>query len=196
MSPIFNSVARWEQNIEQMRLFAVQRPAATTRHFLDHFGLSGTSEVNLHLQVPDSAVLQINGKRLPDGFRGTYFNDIPIVARATPKLGYTFSHWEAQGTVFPSESIVPAGSVWKYSDTGVDLGAEWQQGGYDDTAWPSGPAQLGFGDGDEATVIGQGGDGSHRQTTFYFRKSFELADVARFRSLYYNTPAFLDQWIR
>jgi hypothetical protein len=183
MSPTFNSVARWKQNIDQMRLFAVSRPAATTRHFLDHFGLSGTSQISLHLHVPDSAVLQINGKRLPDGFQGTYFNDIPVVARATPRLGYSFSHWEAQTIVIPSESIVSTGSVWRYSDIGVDLGTEWQQTGYDDTAWPSGPAQLGYGDRDEATVIGYGGDASNKHITTYFRKSFELTDVTPFRSL-------------
>ena len=183
MSPTFDSVTRWEQNVEQMRYFAVQRPAATTRHFLDHFGLSGTSEISLNLHAPNSAVFQINGKRLPDGFQGTYFNDIPIVVRATPRLGHTFSHWEAQGIVVPSPSIVSTGSVWRYSDIGVDLGDEWQQPGYDDTAWPSGPAQLGFGDGDEATVIGYGGDASNKRITTYFRKSFELTDVTRFRSL-------------
>lgn len=183
ISPTFNSVARWEQNVDQMRLFAVERPAATTRHFLDHFGLSGTSQISLNLHVPDSAVLQINGKRLRDGVQGTYFNDIPIVVHATPRWGYTFSHWELPSTVVPSEDIVATGSVWRYSDIGVDLGAEWQQMGYDDAAWPSGPAQLGFGDGDEATVIGSGGDASRKPVTTYFRKSFELTDAARFRSL-------------
>ncbi len=183
ISPTFNSVARWEQNVEQMRAFAVQRPAATTRHFLDHFGLSGTSDVSLHLHVPNSAVLQINGKRLRDGFQGTYFNDIPIVVRATPRLGYTFSHWEVPSTVVPSEGILSIGSVWRYSDIGVDLGTEWQQTGYDDTAWSSGQAQLGYGDGDEATVIGYSGGANRKPVTTYFRKSFELTDVARFRSL-------------
>jgi len=183
MSPIFNSVTRWKQNIDQMRYFAAQRPAATTRHMLDHFGLSGTSEISLDLHVPDSAVLQINGKRLRDGFQGTYFNDVPIVARATPRLGYAFSHWEIPSTVVPSKDIVATGSVWRYSDIGVDLGTEWQQTGYDDTAWPSGPAQLGYGDRDEATVIGYGGDASNKHITTYFRKSFELTDVTRFRSL-------------
>lgn len=183
MSPTFNSVARWKQNVDQMRLFAVDRPAATTRHFLDHFGLSGTSEISLNLHVPDSAVLQINRKRLRDGFQGTYFNDIPIVVRATPRLGYTFSHWETQPTVVLSESIVSTGSVWRYSDIGVDLGDEWQQVSHDDAAWPSGPAQLGFGDGDEATVIGYGGDASNKHITTYFRRSLELTDVTRFRSL-------------
>jgi hypothetical protein len=183
ISPTFNSVAQWERNVDEMRRFAVERPAATTRHFLDHFGLSGTSEISLALHVPDSAVLQINGKRLRDGFQGTYFNDVPIVARATPRLGYTFSHWQAQGTVVSSEDFVATGSVWRYSDIGVDLGTEWQQTGYDDTAWPSGPAQLGYGDRDEATVIGHSGDASNKLITTYFRRSFELADVTRFRSL-------------
>ncbi|RPJ28718.1 MAG: lamin tail domain-containing protein, partial [Planctomycetaceae bacterium] len=150
---------------------------------LDHFGLGGTSEIRLDLQAPDSAVLQINGKRLPDGFRGTYFDDIPILVRATPRLGYTFSHWETRSTVVSSEKLVSTGSVWKYSDTGADLGAAWQQTGYADTAWPSGPAQLGYGDGDEATVVGYGGDADRRHITTYFRKSFQLTDVTRFHSL-------------
>ena len=183
MRPIFNSVARWEQNIDQMRLFAVERPAATTRHFLDHFGLSGTSEIALHLHVPDSAVLQINHKRLGDGFQGTYFNDVPVVARATPRLGYAFSHWQVESTSPLSESIVSAGSVWKYSDTGADLGTEWRQKEYDDAAWPAGPAQLGYGDQDEATVVSYGGNAQDKHVTTYFRKSFELTDAARFRSL-------------
>ncbi len=181
--PTFNSVAAWEQNVDEMRRFAVERPAATTRHFLDHFGLSGTSKISLALHVPDSAVLQINGKRLPDGFQGIYFNEIPIRVRATPRLGYTFSHWESGSTGVSSENLVSMGSVWKYSDIGADLGTAWQQTGYNDTAWSSGPAQLGYGDGDEATVVGYGGDSSRKYITTYFRKSFELTDVARFRSL-------------
>ena len=184
MRPTFNSVAQWQQNIDELRLFSVLRPAPATRHVLDHFGLSGTSQISLALHVPDSAGLQINGKALPDGFQGTYFNDIPLVVRATPRPGYTFSHWEIPSMVAPSESIVPTGSVWKYLDTGVSLGAEWRETGYNDAAWPSGPAQLGYGDGDEATVVGYGGAANNKHITTYFRKSFALAltDVAHFHS--------------
>jgi len=182
-SPTFNSVTRWEQNVDRMRLFAVERPAPTTRHFLDHFGLIGTSEISLDLDVPDSAVLQVNGKRLSDGFRGTYFNDIPIIVRAIPRWGYAFSHWEVQSTRVSVEQMVPAGSVWRYSDTGVDLGDTWQQPDYDDTAWSSGPAQLGYGDRDEATVVGYGGDRTNKYITTYFRTSFEWTGAAQFRSL-------------
>jgi len=189
MSPTFNSVARWQQNVDQMRIFARGRPAAATRHVLDYFGLSGTSEISLQLDVPASAVLQINGKRLADGFRGSYFNDIPVRVRATPTLGYTFSHWETHGPVFSSEDLVPAGSVWKYWDRGTDFGTAWRQSGYDDTAWLAGPAPLGYGAGDEATAVGYGGNARNKYITTYFRKSFEVTDVSRFRSLSFSLLA-------
>jgi len=182
-SPIFYSVARWEQNVDQMRRFAVARPASTTQNFVDHFGLSGTSELSLILNIPESALLEINGKPLPDGVPGIYFNDIPLVIHATPKLGYTFSHWQAQSIAVLPETIFSAGSVWRYSDIGVDLGTAWRQIDYDDTAWPAGPAQLGYGDQDEQTVVGYGGNANNKHPTTYFRRSFELVDAMRFRSL-------------
>lgn len=70
------------------------------------------------------------------------------------------------------ETVVPIalGSVWKYDDTGTDRGTAWLALGYDDAAWGSGAAQLGYGDGDEATVL--------RRTpvvpSYYFRRRFQL----------------------
>lgn len=182
-SPIFNSVPQWEQNVDSMRRFALRRPAATTQNFLSHFGLSGASEIKLELNVPASAVLEINGKRLPEGFQGTYFNDIPLVIRATPQPGHRFSHWQVQSFVALSETIFAPGSVWKYSDIGVDFGTEWRQTGFDDSAWPAGPAQLGYGDGDETTVVSYGEDAQRKHPTTYFRKSFEQAEGIDFHSL-------------
>ena len=37
-------------------------------------------------------------------------------------------------------------------------GATWHTPAFDDASWPEGPAQLGYGDGDEATVVGYGPD--------------------------------------
>lgn len=183
MQPTFNSVARWEQNVNDMRVFANQRPAFATRHMLNHFGLSGTSTVSLSLHTPDSADLQINDKPLADGFQGTYFNDIPLVVRALPKPGYTFSHWETQATLPPSETLVSAGAVWRYSDKGLNLGTAWQQPDYGDSTWPPGLAQLGYGDRDEATVVSYGRAPNNKYITTYFRKTFVLSDAARFHSL-------------
>jgi hypothetical protein len=48
--------------------------------------------------------------------------------------------------------------------------------GYDDTAWASGPAQLGYGDGDEVTTLIAGS--SPLAVTAYFRHDFEGTDAA------------------
>ena len=76
----------------------------------------------------------------------------------------------------PETVLVPAGGIWKYRDDGADLGVSWRQEPYDDAGWPFGPAQLGYGDGDEATVIGYGPNAAAKYPTAYFRKSFTVAD--------------------
>jgi len=74
--------------------------------------------------------------------------------------------------------LVSTGSVWKYLDNGSDQGSAWQGLLFDDSAWASGPAQLGYGDGDEATVV-NGGPATNRLITTYFRHSFtNLAPAA------------------
>ena len=54
---------------------------------------------------------------------------------------------------------------------------------FNDGGWPSGAAQLGYGDGDETTVIGWGPDSNHRYVTTWFRRSFSLDDPSVFASL-------------
>ena len=72
-------------------------------------------------------------------------------------------------TVF-SQQLITQGSVWKYLDDGTDQGTNWRETGFDDSSWQQGNAQLGFGDGDEATVINSNG------ITYYFRQSFNVSD--------------------
>lgn len=67
--------------------------------------------------------------------------------------------------------IIAAGSEWKFNASGANLGESWRSSSYDDTLWPSGPAQIGYGDGDEATAINITGG---RPQIVYFRKAFTL----------------------
>ncbi|RPJ80194.1 MAG: hypothetical protein EHM13_12430, partial [Acidobacteria bacterium] len=69
------------------------------------------------------------------------------------------------------------GSEWKYLDDGSDPGTAWYSPGFDDSAWRSGRAELGYGDGGEATVVNSGPT-SNRYITTYFRKSFIATKVA------------------
>jgi hypothetical protein len=80
--------------------------------------------------------------------------------------------------------LVPDGSVWKYLDDGTNQGTAWRDTLFDDSGWASGPAQLGYGDGDEATVVGYGPDPNNKYITTYFRHSFEVADASLFTYLH------------
>jgi len=79
--------------------------------------------------------------------------------------------------------LLPAGSFWKYDASGSDLGTNWRMAAFDDAAWFSGPAQLGYGDGDESTVLPYGGDPDDKHLTYYFRHSFNVEDPASVEQL-------------
>ena len=81
------------------------------------------------------------------------------------------------------QMLIPAGSAWKYNDSGTDLGTAWRAAGLQRRGWPSGPAQLGYGDGDEATVLSYGSSTTNRDITYYFRRSFTVANPAALRAL-------------
>lgn len=80
----------------------------------------------------------------------------------------------------PAATLVASGSTWKYLDDGSDQGDAWRQAEFDDAHWASGPAQLGYGDDDEATVISFGPDSDKKFTTSYFRHAFSVSDPAQF----------------
>jgi hypothetical protein len=86
------------------------------------------------------------------------------------------------GAAAGSGELVPAGATWKYLDTGADLGTAWRSNAFDDSAWASGPAQLGYGDGDEATTV-NGGPVGNRSITTYFRHAFTVSSPAAYKML-------------
>ncbi len=81
-----------------------------------------------------------------------------------------------QGTVFSQTVVFPFGSDWKYRDDGSNQGTAWQQVGFDDSSWLGGLGQLGFGDGDETTVL------NNNYIGYYFRKTVIIPDVNIYRS--------------
>ena len=68
--------------------------------------------------------------------------------------------------------LVAPGEEWRYLDTGENAGTAWRQSTFDDSQWASGLAQLGYGQGDERTLISYGPDDFLKNTTTYFRKQF------------------------
>ncbi len=74
-------------------------------------------------------------------------------------------------------ALVPFGSTWKYRDNGSNQGTPWRAIGFNDSGWASGPGELGYGDGDEATVVSYGPNASAKYITTYFRKTLNIPDV-------------------
>jgi len=75
-----------------------------------------------------------------------------------------------------TDTLVSVGSTWKYLDDGTDQGNAWIAPSFNDTAWPSGPAQFGYGDGDEATLLNFGPDPGNKRVTYYFRQAFSVVN--------------------
>lgn len=80
---------------------------------------------------------------------------------------------------FSTETPVPAGSAWKYLDDGTNQGVAWRAPLFNDSGWATGNAKLGYGDGDEATVVGfvdadPVAPDVQKNATTYFRKKFLL----------------------
>ena len=75
-------------------------------------------------------------------------------------------------------SLVPLGGAWKYHDLGIDLGTGWKARSFDDTAWKTGLAQLGYSpdEGDESTTLDYGPDSNNKYPTYYFRYTFRIGD--------------------
>ena len=79
--------------------------------------------------------------------------------------------------------LVSRGAVWSYLDDGSNQGTAWRDAGFLDEAWAQGPAQLGYGDNDEQTVVGFGGDEDDKFITTYFRHTFQVVDASDFERL-------------
>lgn len=80
-------------------------------------------------------------------------------------------------------TLVHGGEVWKYSDTGQDLGTNWSQPDYDDSGWAAGPARLGYGDPEVFTTYSYGPDPLNRYITTYFRHWFDVSGNVVFTNL-------------
>lgn len=90
----------------------------------------------------------------------------------------------ATGSEPATETLITAGSVWKYS-TGASLGTAWRTFAFDDTSWSSGAGVLGYDtDNPIATPIPARADMAQAASaanpnypTAYFRREFNVSAV-------------------
>ncbi len=83
----------------------------------------------------------------------------------------------------PPTFIDLLGATWKYLVTPTAAPADWTQASFDDSSWSSGASELGYGDSDEATVLGFGPDTNNKYPTTYFRKAFTVSNPSAYSSI-------------
>jgi hypothetical protein len=96
-------------------------------------------------------------------------------------VGLSFSK-----AIIADSTFVQYHDEWKYFDGGYIPSSAWKSNGYSDTAWASGYGKLGYGDGNENTVVSYGPDASNKYITTYFRKTINIPDPSAYASYHLN----------
>ncbi|MGC8887410.1 MAG: hypothetical protein ACP5MG_09670 [Verrucomicrobiia bacterium] len=94
--------------------------------------------------------------------------------------------WYLPGRTVAGDSVlvlINSNSVWKYLDDGSNQGIVWRGLNFNDSNWKSGAGELGFGDGDERTVISRTNSQGQQIITYYFRRYFVVDDPSEYENL-------------
>jgi predicted RNA-binding Zn ribbon-like protein len=115
---------------------------------------------------------------------GTY----SLTARAVDNLGAVTASSAVSITVTAPQAVtfIAKGATWRYLDNGSNQGTAWRGVGFNDAAWKVGAAELGYGDGGEATVVSYGPSSNNKYVTTYFRTTFNVADLNAFNTVQLN----------
>jgi hypothetical protein len=112
-----------------------------------------------------------------------------ISAVASDNAGYLGTNSHTLVVTNPPDTtiLVANGGIWKYLDDGSDQGTAWRAPTFVDTAWNSGPAELGYGDVDNnrppITTVGFGPNAATKYVTTYFRHKFNVGNPADYTNL-------------
>jgi len=169
-----SSVDYWLSEVDKLKTFAQDRPNVILND-LTNYGFQSPIDVSVTTFPAKAGNLTFNGLKIPvDVCLGGYPNGEEIKLVAEAKAGYKFKNWAITSTI--DSIFIAKEQVWKYSDTGTDLGTSWKNADFNDSAWKSGQAELGYGDDDEKTIISYGNSSSNKYITSYFRKNFSLTN--------------------
>ena len=159
------------------------------------YHLSDDPEVPLKWSFPKEAMIPAGGFLvvIADGYDTYAGVELRRTSHGRPK--YTtekhhtnFSLSSAGETILLTEVVrenavhIAMGDTWKYLDDGSDLGLSWREPDFDEGAWSSGAAPLGYGD-PVSTVLSFGADDENRHITSYYRKSFQVVNLADFEEM-------------
>lgn len=90
----WHAIGDWNNNIEQMRNFAKERPSYLREHIREHFSAGKDVKITLDANDDVAGYIQLNSLTLKDfPWKGTYFSKVPVSLRAVARPGYKFVRW-------------------------------------------------------------------------------------------------------
>lgn len=162
----------WLQKVENLKIFSGMRPWALMAD-LQSYGFSKSANLMLGIYPENAGIIRLDGLAVPGSFcLGPYLQNTDFQLHAESLPGFEFKGWSKPSKM----KIFSRGTAWKYLDIGVEPGADWITSTYNDISWSSGLAPLGYGEGNENTIISYGGDAEHKYMITYFRKAFSLSE--------------------
>ncbi len=131
----------------------------------------------------DAVTVQTNTRgRFPDGSGDWMKPELPTPGASNVfvfhseivfnEIMYHHRPFDPIPAVTSNATLLPITGVWRFNDSGTDLGVAWRAPGYDDSGWASGPALLSVNPGSlpapTNTSLMPG------RSTYYFRTSFNF----------------------
>lgn len=91
---LFMSVEKWEENVEDIRYFAQERPAAVLDMLDKHFSVGKTQNTEVKIEIKGKGDIFVEGLKLDNGhFKGGVPNKIILKISAVPAEGYRLKKW-------------------------------------------------------------------------------------------------------
>jgi len=101
---------------------------------------------------------------------------LPDLDLAPQKTIIIYTSGKDLGDAFRWESLVQANDEWRYFGPNREIVKTWKNLDFDDNTWYRGRGGLGYGDGDDSTIV---------ETTYalYIRNTFEIIDKEEIKEL-------------
>jgi hypothetical protein len=178
------SMGSWEYNLDIDRDFGNRRPAYMMQYLADYFGLSSPVSLTVSSNVKENERFSVNDIIIHDtAFTGPYFGNRDVKLKALSDYANAFNHWEITSYTATKEELVAASSQWQYYDLDSQPPLQWTSLLFDDSAWKTGNARFGYGNGNEVTTIDYGPNANNKYITSYYRKKFTVTDTTGADSL-------------
>lgn len=130
----------------------------------------GQSPDWIEIHNPGSSPLDLGGYGLTDGadpFRWV-FPSVHVLAGG--HLVVFASGKDRRETAPHWETVIDEGDPWRYIVPTSEPDSGWRSPGFEDSAWTPGVTGIGYGDGDDATIVPTG------TLSVYARKVFQVSD--------------------